>query len=234
MSPSGSFLAPEAYFVGMSVRFIPTNTNTGASTINVDGLGVKNIKLASGVDPDLNHIISGVLVSLYYDGTDFIIKQSFQPLYYLDKKRIEVQSDINVDTTSYEPILDLVHNGPNYPNSVWPKELCGPGKVQFTVRSRSAVSSAKEISIQINQDSTPVFQSGTINFGDAGGSSTYLRRFASINDMSSGNVLNVDLTTTDIFPINTNTGGLVISAKRLDGNLANDLFIDYIDFYLFP
>jgi hypothetical protein len=77
LSPSGSFLAPEAYFVGMSVRFIPTNTNTGASTINVDGLGVKNIKQKNGSsDPEASQIVSGEKVDLVYDGTDFRLSEN--------------------------------------------------------------------------------------------------------------------------------------------------------------
>jgi hypothetical protein len=40
--------APPNYFDGMVVRFRATNANTGASTVNVDGLGVKNITREDG------------------------------------------------------------------------------------------------------------------------------------------------------------------------------------------
>jgi len=40
--------APPNYFDGMVVRFRVTNANTGASTVNVDGLGVKNITREDG------------------------------------------------------------------------------------------------------------------------------------------------------------------------------------------
>lgn len=39
----GSKQSIQSYVNGMEVGFIPTNTNTGASTVNVAGLGVKNI-----------------------------------------------------------------------------------------------------------------------------------------------------------------------------------------------
>jgi len=46
---TGAFKQPTAYFIGMRVRFRASNTNTGASTINVSTLGVKNIFRADGV-----------------------------------------------------------------------------------------------------------------------------------------------------------------------------------------
>lgn len=48
VSPIGSFRSPESYQDGMIVRFRAGNASTTASTINVNGLGVKNIKLEDG------------------------------------------------------------------------------------------------------------------------------------------------------------------------------------------
>lgn len=48
VSATGSLKAPTAYFNGMRVRFRAGNNNTGASTINVNSLGVKNIYLKDG------------------------------------------------------------------------------------------------------------------------------------------------------------------------------------------
>lgn len=48
LSPVGTKLAPEAYFDGMKVAFFLTTPNTGASTVNVNGIGVKNIVDPSG------------------------------------------------------------------------------------------------------------------------------------------------------------------------------------------
>jgi len=71
-SPVGSKLAPHTYFTGMRVRFRTANANTGASTINVNSLGVKNIKKADGSnDPDADDInVRGDTV-LVYDGANF-------------------------------------------------------------------------------------------------------------------------------------------------------------------
>lgn len=51
LSVIGSKQAPTAYTNGMLIRFVVGNTNTGASTVNVAGLGVKNIKTPTGADP---------------------------------------------------------------------------------------------------------------------------------------------------------------------------------------
>jgi hypothetical protein len=58
LSTTGSFKAPTAYVDGMEVRFRTSNTNTGASTINVNGLGAKNIKNSDGTTDILAGFIS--------------------------------------------------------------------------------------------------------------------------------------------------------------------------------
>jgi hypothetical protein len=62
---------PSAYVPGMGIKFKALNACTGASTINVNGLGVVTIKRASGVALAANDIISGQIVELTYDGTVF-------------------------------------------------------------------------------------------------------------------------------------------------------------------
>ena len=70
----GSKQTPAEYTVGFEIRFIAGNTNTGASTINVASLGVKNIKLKTGSDVPAGSIESGDLVRAFFDGADFIIE----------------------------------------------------------------------------------------------------------------------------------------------------------------
>ena len=64
--------AATAYVAGMQVDFKAANSNTGASTINVNGLGVVNILQAGGTAPLFpNQIRLGDVVSITYDGTQF-------------------------------------------------------------------------------------------------------------------------------------------------------------------
>lgn len=77
LSPVGSKQSPEDYFVGMLVRFRPSANNTGASTINVNSLGLKNIKQSDGSnDPIALEINTSDDIVLVYDGTSFIILNS--------------------------------------------------------------------------------------------------------------------------------------------------------------
>jgi len=62
---------PTAYVVGMVVTFKAANTNTGASTINVNGLGIKTIKKNITADLSAGDIPAGAMLPLVYDGTYF-------------------------------------------------------------------------------------------------------------------------------------------------------------------
>ncbi|MDO8534625.1 MAG: hypothetical protein Q7S17_07790 [Xanthobacteraceae bacterium] len=65
---------PTVYTAGLNIYFKAGAANTGASTVNVNGLGVKSIKKkASGAISALaaNDIIAGEIVHIVYDGTDF-------------------------------------------------------------------------------------------------------------------------------------------------------------------
>lgn len=61
------FILPKAYFRGMRVVFYPANSCTGASTINVNAIGVKKLLAPSGIALVANQIITGLLTSAVYD-----------------------------------------------------------------------------------------------------------------------------------------------------------------------
>jgi len=62
---------PLAYVEGMRFRFKAANANTGASTININGLGVKTIKKQHDIDLVAGDIEAGQIVEIEYDGTNF-------------------------------------------------------------------------------------------------------------------------------------------------------------------
>lgn len=68
----GSLQSPSVYTIGMLVRFRPANANSGASTINVASLGIKNIKQKDGsTDLTTGMITITDDTWLIYDGTSF-------------------------------------------------------------------------------------------------------------------------------------------------------------------
>lgn len=60
-----------AYAAGQTFRFIAGNTNTGATTLNVNGVGAKNIYKNGAVALIGGELVSGGIISVVYDGTQF-------------------------------------------------------------------------------------------------------------------------------------------------------------------
>jgi hypothetical protein len=61
--------APASYTDGLHVRFKPTNTNTGAATINVNSLGAKSIKKINGDALSAGDLTANGTVDIYYNST---------------------------------------------------------------------------------------------------------------------------------------------------------------------
>lgn len=62
---------PSAYRVGMTFDMVALLANTGASTVNVNGLGVKTITDSAGAALAAGAIPAGRVTTLVYDGTNF-------------------------------------------------------------------------------------------------------------------------------------------------------------------
>lgn len=72
-TPIGSFQAPQAYSIGMTVRIRPNQDNTGAATIDVNGLGQKDIKTEIGGALVAEDLVTTRDAVMRYDGTDFLL-----------------------------------------------------------------------------------------------------------------------------------------------------------------
>ena len=85
LTPVSPFKSPvssgagEGYFNGMIIIFRAGNANSGASTINVNSAGVKNLKKADGTDVATGDILTTRDVSFRYDGTNFIKVENVNP-----------------------------------------------------------------------------------------------------------------------------------------------------------
>lgn len=62
-----------AYSAGMRYFFIASASNTSATTVNISSLGVKNLTKQFGVALSAADIISGQVVEIFYDGTQFVM-----------------------------------------------------------------------------------------------------------------------------------------------------------------
>lgn len=61
------------YSNGTQIRFRPSATNTGISTVNVNGLGLKTIKRDNGDDLQAGDLDTARDAAVRYDGTDFLL-----------------------------------------------------------------------------------------------------------------------------------------------------------------
>lgn len=68
-------IAITAYAARQRFSFIASGDNTGAATVNVSGVGAKDIKRPDGSNSALSasDIISGTIVDIEYDGTRFLL-----------------------------------------------------------------------------------------------------------------------------------------------------------------
>lgn len=70
--------ATVGYFVGMTIFFRAGNANTGASTVNVNSAGVKNLKKEDGTtDLQANDIPTNQDSIFRYNGTVFVLQNKF-------------------------------------------------------------------------------------------------------------------------------------------------------------
>lgn len=68
--------APTSYVAGMAIAVKINVDNTGASTINVNGLGAKTIKKPNGNDVAAGNLKTGSVYTLRFNGTNFILQGS--------------------------------------------------------------------------------------------------------------------------------------------------------------
>jgi hypothetical protein len=70
-SPTPAF---PAYVAGQRLSLLVTNANTGTFTLNVSGLGAKNVLWADGSAPKAGDAPVGSILDISYDGTSWLIK----------------------------------------------------------------------------------------------------------------------------------------------------------------
>lgn len=57
---------------GIQARFVASGDNTGAMTVNIDGLGAKTVANAAGAAVGAGMAKAGQILSVVYDGTNFV------------------------------------------------------------------------------------------------------------------------------------------------------------------
>lgn len=82
---------------GLVVTVRLANSITGACTINVNGLGVKNLTLGDGTNPPFNAFVAGMDLMLEFDGTNYQIVNTSAGMFY---RRPTANTTIYVNTST--------------------------------------------------------------------------------------------------------------------------------------
>jgi hypothetical protein len=137
LSNVGSFKTPNTYLDGMIVRFRAGNQSTAASTVNVGGLGVKNIKLADGTTDISTQITTTADTFLRFDsaGDEF---------HYLDNL-LEIATQIESDA------------GTNDSKAITPLKLANQFKPTFRAYRSGSTQSITASVITLVQFNTESF-----------------------------------------------------------------------------
>lgn len=66
-----SGLSIASYYAGLTLEFVVGTTNTGATTIALDGMAAKTVKRRATTDLGSTDLIAGTVAVIVYDGTNF-------------------------------------------------------------------------------------------------------------------------------------------------------------------
>jgi hypothetical protein len=104
------------YAAGLRIQFKATNGNTGASTINVNGQGVKNITYANGTSLAPGTIVAGAIVDIIYDGTQFLL---LSPAGYINVPQVPKSSGYTLTRTEVGKYVEFTNGSPTIPDGVF-------------------------------------------------------------------------------------------------------------------
>lgn len=120
LTPVSPFKSPvssgagEGYFNGMIISFRAGNANSGASTVNVNSAGVKNLKKADGTDVATGDILTTRDVNFRYDGTNFIKVENVNPATNTIQGISYLPQKITIANNSTDANNDIDFSGGNF------------------------------------------------------------------------------------------------------------------------
>jgi len=177
-----------AYAVGQKFRFRATNPNTGASTLNVNGLGVKTIKKFATSALESGDIIAGQVYTIVYDGTDFQLQTPIANLPAINTKEITTAGNVavtgdisasgDVSTATLTVSGNATHSGtvtfagtPQTNNNVFysAKELGGTVRELLGLNAADVAQLGNASNAMTVASSATTFTNGVLGGGPTGG-----------------------------------------------------------------
>lgn len=90
--------AVSSYTAGLMLNFKANTANTGAATLNVSGLGAQTIVKPFGQTLEDGDIAAGQVVTVVYDGTNFVMQSQSQRVLYQNQKQIFAVDSVGSDS----------------------------------------------------------------------------------------------------------------------------------------
>lgn len=183
--------APTAYVTGMQISFKANTSNTGAATINVNGLGAKTIvKYVSTTLAD-GDIAAGMLCSLIYDGTNFVLQNPIANVVndYLPVIGATTATALDPSNTSTTTITHNLGVIPRYIRITAIRSGTSPNNYDTistgiaTINNSSGAVIASYVSMNAGDSSYDAYYNGTNIAGVAGSGGANL--FAPLSSISS-------------------------------------------------
>lgn len=104
------------YTAGLRLQFKASNANTGASTINVNAQGVKNITFANGTSIAPGTIVSGAIIDIIYDGTQFLL---LSPGGYINVPQVPKSAGYTLTRAEVGKYVEFTNGSPTIPDGVF-------------------------------------------------------------------------------------------------------------------
>lgn len=177
LSPVGSLKAAHNYANGMRVRFFAANNNSGACTINVNSLGVKDIKNPDGTALKADTIRQNQVIELVYQSPNFVypdyaqgdaryIRSSvFLPVTFL-VKRTSNQTLVSSGPGVRTPILfdSILNDSKSFYTAATGKfQPNFPCLFQFTLNGLVTINAAGTAGLAITKNGTDDFATQNLN-----------------------------------------------------------------------
>lgn len=219
-----------AYVAGMTLSFLPVATNTGAVTIDLDGLGAKNVYSDSSAALTAGQLIVGKMAVLEYDGTRFQLLSSSG----IADGSITTAKLADGAVTSVKLANDAVTTSKIAANAITPAKLSAGGPswdssgnliVTGTIQNPSGIPSvgaAAWVNFNGVSDSNPsgtYSQTGTTvtvtitNHGQLVGQTVYLN--ALTGTLADGNYTVASVTSANVFTVTSGTSATISGTLEL-------------------
>lgn len=150
-----------SYTAGQSFKFVAAGANTGAVTINLNGLGAKAITKSGATALSSGDIASGAVVSITYDGTQFQMAPD-------SSAAVDALKDVAANSQSTSYTLALTDRGKSIDfTGAAGQTITVPanGTVAFPVGAVVTITNTTTNNLLISINTDTLRQAGTANVG---------------------------------------------------------------------